>query len=255
MSAEAAQPRSGWIPDGTVVYAIGDIHGRLDLLTELHARIAADAVQRHASRRLVVYLGDLVSRGPNSRGVVDRVLSWLPPGFERVALKGNHEDLLLRTRDGDEVAARHWLDYGGVAALSSYGLAIDPGHPRDPSAMADLCQRFRAVLPGEHSRFLGSLPTSFRCGGYFFAHGGVRPGIPLELQTPRDLLWIRKAFLNSRADHGAVVVHGHCVCREPELLDNRIGIDTGAYASGVLTCVVLEATDRRLLQATTFNPQ
>lgn len=238
-----------------MIYAIGDIHGRLDLLTELHGRIAADAARRQSPRRLIIYLGDLVSRGPDSKGVVERVLSWLPSGFERSALKGNHEDLLLRTRDGDHTAARHWLDYGGVSAMKSYGLDVSPDQPRDPDAIALLCQQFSASLPKAHSAFFDSLPTSLHTGDYFFAHAGIRPGIPLEAQTARDLIWIRKAFLSSRGNHGAVVVHGHCISPEPELLDNRIGIDTGAYASGVLTSLVLEGSDRKILQTTSFKAQ
>lgn len=239
------RPRS---PAGLVVYAIGDIHGRLDLLDDLHRRILADSATRTARVRRLVYLGDLVSRGPDSRGVVERVRRWLPPGFERVVLKGNHEDLLLRCHSGEFEAARHWLDYGGIEALASYGVAVSDQLSRDETGIAELCHRFAAALPAEQLEFFRGLQLSHRAGDYFFVHGGVRPGIALEQQNPRDLIWIRKTFLNSAAEHGAVVVHGHSISRAPEQLPNRIGIDTGAYHSGVLTCLVLDGVERGFLQ-------
>ncbi|MBI5898267.1 MAG: serine/threonine protein phosphatase [Rhodocyclales bacterium] len=235
-------------PDGTVIYAIGDIHGRLDLLDELHQRILDDAARRSAQGRLLIYLGDLVSRGPDSRGVVERVRNWLPAGFERVVLRGNHEELLLRTHAGEFAAARHWLDYGGIEAMASYGVEVSDAIIRDEAGIGELCHRFAATLPLEQLEFLENLPLSHRAGDYYFVHGGVRPGVPLEEQNPRDLIWIRKTFLNSEADHGAVVVHGHSISRQPEPRHNRIGIDTGAYHSGVLTCLALDGADRLFLQ-------
>ncbi|MBI5107204.1 MAG: serine/threonine protein phosphatase [Rhodocyclales bacterium] len=235
-------------PDGTVIYAIGDIHGRLDLLDELHRRILDDAARRSAQRRLLIYLGDLVSRGPDSRGVIERVRTWLPPGFERVALKGNHEDLLLRAHAGEFAAARHWLDYGGIEALASYGVTVSDKLVREEAGIGELCHRFAAALPAGQLEFLESLRLSHRAGDYYFVHGGVRPGVALDEQNPRDLIWIRKTFLNSEADHGAVVVHGHSISRRPELRPNRIGIDTGAYHSGVLTCLALDGAEQVFLQ-------
>ena len=235
-------------PADTVIYAIGDIHGRLDLLDELHRYILDDAAARRARQRLLIYLGDLVSRGPDSRGVVERARDWLPPGFKRVVLKGNHEDLLLRTHAGEFAAARHWLDYGGIEAMASHGVTVSDDLARDEAGIGELCHRFAAAFPIEQVEFLESLPLSHRAGDYFFAHGGVRPGIALDRQDPRDLIWIRKAFLNSEAEHGAVVVHGHSISRAPELRHNRIGIDTGAYHSGVLTCVVLDGAECGFLQ-------
>lgn len=235
-------------PADTVIYAVGDIHGRLDLLTALHCLIEADAARRRSSRRLLVYLGDYVSRGPNSRGVVDRVLAWLPERFERIALKGNHEELLLRCHDGDFEAGRHWLDYGGIAALASYGVSVADPSARRPADIARLGAALRAALPAAHLSFLRGLGIGHRAGDYYFVHGGIRPGVALDSQSERDRIWIRKTFLRSRADHGAVVVHGHSISDDAELLPNRIGIDTGAYKSGVLTCVVLENEGQSLLQ-------
>jgi serine/threonine protein phosphatase 1 len=235
-------------PAGTVAYAIGDIHGRLDLLVRMHGMIEADAGRRASPRRVVVYLGDYVSRGPDSRGVVDRVMDWLPPGFERVTLKGNHEDLMLRTHGGEFEAGRHWLDYGGIEALASYGVTMAESAARDAATVADLSRRLAQALPAPHLAFLRGLGISHREGDYYFVHGGIRPGIALEAQSERDCIWIRKTFLDSEGDHGAVVVHGHSIRDQVEFRRNRIGLDTGAYRSGMLSCLVLEGDQANLLQ-------
>ena len=245
--AAARGPRPG-TPPGTVVYAVGDIHGRNDLLAAIHRGILFDAAQRPASRRLMVYLGDYVSRGADSRGVIDRVIGWRPPGFDVVTLRGNHEDLLLRFFDGELFAGRHWLDHGGDDALAHYGVVPDTPGARDEATVAMLWARLHVALPPAHLDFLRALVTSHREGDYLFAHAGVLPGIPLGAQSDRDLMWIRNRFLRSDADHGAVVVHGHCIAPEPEVRHNRIGIDTGAFRSGVLTCLVLDGTERSFLQ-------
>ncbi len=210
-----------------MIYAIGDIHGRLDLLDAIHRRIEADAAMRDAPDKTVVYLGDYVSRGPDSRRVVDRVLEWLPPGFRRITLKGNHEDLLLRCHAGEFEAARHWLDYGGIEALASYGVEVSATAERDEASIGAMCRHFAAALPETQLEFFRRLEVSHRAGDYFFVHGGIRPGIALEHQSARDCLWIRKTFLNSRAAHGAVVVHGHSISTLPEQRRNRIGIRAG----------------------------
>ena len=235
-------------PPDTVIYAIGDIHGRLDLLAAIHDRVVADARQRSAQNRLVVYLGDYVSRGEDSRRVVDRVLEWLPEGFERITLKGNHEDLLLRFLAGEPDVGQHWFDYGGHETLASYGVAIADRQARDEASVAALRNCFETALPQSHLDFFRSLPASHRAGDYYFVHGGVRPGVPLAEQNEHDCMWIRKSFLDSDADHGAVVVHGHSIFKAPVVRHNRIGIDTGAYRSGVLTCLVLDGAARSFLQ-------
>lgn len=235
-------------PSNTVIYAIGDIHGRLDLLDGIHRQIADDAMRRAASRRQLVYLGDYVSRGPDSAGVVERVRSWLPEGFERITLKGNHEDLLLRFRDGAIDTGRHWLDYGGLEAMTAYGVVIADREARDDASVIALRIDFAERLPASHLEFFRTLQINHSAGDYFFVHGGVRPGVPLLEQSDRDCLWIRKTFLNSEADHGAMVVHGHSISNQPEIRHNRVGIDTGAYRSGVLTCLVLDGEARNFLQ-------
>ena len=235
-------------PSDTVIYAIGDIHGRSDLLAAIFAQIVIDAARRKTRRRVVVSLGDYVSRGANSRRVIEMLMEAPPEGFERVTLKGNHEDLLLRYLDGELDAGKHWFDYNGQDMLASYGVEIPDRRARDDASMALARWRFEAALPPPHLKFFRSLRVRHQEGDYCFVHGGVRPGIPLAQQSDHDCMWIRKAFLDSEAEHGAVVVHGHSISDQPEVKRNRIGIDTGAYRSGVLTCLVLEGTTRSFLQ-------
>lgn len=231
-------------PEGTVIHAIGDIHGRDDLLAALLEGVRRDAGQRPARRRLLIFLGDYISRGTGSRAVVERVMATAWPGFELVALKGNHEDLLLRFLDGDLAAGTLWLDYGGAQALQAYGVA-----PRgDEGGMEQLRRELAAALPARHLEFLRRLRLDHREGDYYFVHAGIRPGVPLERQSDEDRLWIRGEFTDSPADHGVVVVHGHCIAALPQVRHNRIGIDTGAYASGHLTCAVLDGDERFFLQ-------
>ena len=211
--------------------------------------VVADAARRQARRRILVFLGDYIDRGAESRRVVETLLEPPPDGFERVTLKGNHEDLLLRYLAGEWEAGRHWFDYDGQDALADYGVDIADRQARDDASMALLRQRFAAALPPPHLDFFHTLPTHYRAGAYYFVHGGIRPGVPLELQTPHDCMWIRGTFLKSAEEHGAVVVHGHTICAQPEVRHNRIGIDTGAYRSGVLTCLVLEGATRGFLQS------
>lgn len=223
---------------GTVVYAIGDVHGRADLLARLLARIEGDAARRPASRRVVVFLGDYVDRGPDSRGVLEMLCQGPPEGFEWVLLRGNHEDFLLAFLD-DPSLCLPWMFNGGDATIYSY-LGRMPGEWDDFARLRD---DFLRRLPPPHLRLLGELRLQYVEGDYLFVHAGVRPGVPLEEQSPRDLTWIRGEFLSSAADHGKVVVHGHTIAREPVVRRNRIGIDTGAFASNVLTAVVLEGPE------------
>jgi serine/threonine protein phosphatase 1 len=234
-------------PDGTVVYAIGDIHGRPDLLAEMHGQIARHAQTVSQARKVVVYLGDFVDRGPGSREVIDLLVAGPPGGLEPVYLKGNHEDAMLRFLE-DTSGGSSWFGYGGLATLASYGIDFDAMPPGPGSGMKRAQAGLRKSLPPAHREFLERLDLSHTEGGYFFAHAGVRPGVPLDEQCPEDLMWIRDAFLASRRDFGAVVVHGHSIRRQPEFRANRIGIDTGAVFTGVLTCLVLAGETRDVLQ-------
>jgi len=232
---------------------VGDCHGCLAALRELRAAIVADSARAdaegpRAGRRVVVYLGDYVDRGPDSRGVVDLLMGESLDGFETIHLMGNHEAFLRGFLDGEDVAPV-WLKNGGDATLRSYGLdmAALTGPWPEPDA-GDLRDALTPAVPEAHRAFLDGLALSHIEGDYFFAHAGVRPGVPLERQGENDLLWIREPFLGSAADHGKVVVHGHSAAREPEVRPNRIGIDTGACYGGKLTALVLEGTERRFLQ-------
>lgn len=218
-------------------YAIGDVHGRADLLADLLAAIRVDAAT--ADRPLLVFLGDYVDRGPDSRGVIDLVLAGLP-GFDVVRLKGNHEDMMAAFLfGGDRRLADAWLYNGADATLQSYGLR----YGRPPAEVL-------AAIPADHQEFLQSgMVLSWREGRYLFVHAGIRPGVPLDDQRPMDLMWIRSEFLNNSDYHGAIIVHGHTITERPALRPNRIGIDTGAFATGRLTCVVLSDGAPRFLVA------
>lgn len=230
---------------GTRVYAIGDIHGRLDLLVALETMIVADLNRQRPARAVVVYLGDYVDRGPDSRGVVDHLLDRPLPVDERVHLLGNHEDAMRRFLD-DIWIGDSWMGFGGRETLASYSVTPDPRLSRDAWLREAQMQLARA-LPERHLAFLEGLRLWHAEGGYLFVHAGIRPHVPLERQQPDDLIWIRNEFLDSDADHGWVVVHGHSIRKEPEIRQNRIGIDTGACFTGRLTALVLEGSERRFL--------
>ena len=224
------------------LYVIGDIHGRLDLLDQMIAYIEQDA-RVYGKNCLTVTLGDYIDRGPDSRGVLDRLANNPFPG-PYVALKGNHEDLLERFLQ-DPSSGERWRILGGLETLNSFGVPVAPlmvGRNYEQAA-----EQLRAALSPEHEKFLASLKMSLTVGQYFMCHAGVRPGVPLESQRVEDLLWIRDEFRNSPADFGKIVVHGHTPVQEPESLPNRINIDTGAFATGRLMCVVLEGEHRQFI--------
>lgn len=244
----AAPPRP---PDGSRIYAFGDVHGRVDLLKRLLDAIVEDTAQsaRSWDRCEVIGLGDYLDRGPDSRGVLDLLIANRPAETCTMTfLKGNHEDAFL-TALADAGALPSWLDFGGAATLVSYGVQPIAGTPT-PERAERMRAGLAASVPGPHLDLLRSMPPSLRLGDFFFVHAGVRPGRALDRQDTQDLLWIRQEFLVSRRYHGAVVVHGHHMVREPEILGNRMGLDTGAYCTGILTCLVLEGAQSWILQAT-----
>ena len=236
------------MPQGQLIYAIGDIHGRSDLLALLLDKIVTDAGHsKDASRRTLVFLGDYVDRGHDSRGVVDMLLGGLPKGFETHFLKGNHEEIMLDfLRDPSTLG--HWLANGADATFRSYGMDVTELIRK--GAAPEAWQRaFLASLPEAHRDFFETLELAVAFGDYLFVHAGVRPGVPLEEQDPHDLVWIRGPFLKSDEDFGKIVVHGHTPAREPVIRANRIGIDTGAVFTDRLTALKLEGGSRTLLQA------
>jgi serine/threonine protein phosphatase 1 len=236
-------------PGGLRLYAVGDIHGRLDLLDKMLEIIKQDGASREPARTEVIFLGDYVDRGIDSKGVVNRLSDGLPEDTAAVFLKGNHEDLLLSFLD-EPVSGLNWLHNGGDTALMSYGVsasAINDAIWLGQKGLMDAAALFRSLLPDDHLRFYRSLKLSYRSGDYFFAHAGIRPGVALDQQTEDDLIWIRGEFLSYPYDFGAVIVHGHTPARFPQDLHNRIGIDTLAFHTGKLTAVGLEGTRRWFL--------
>lgn len=224
------------------LYVIGDIHGRLDLLDRLIEAINRDVGGR-GTDSLTVTVGDTIDRGPDSRGVIGRLMANPFPG-RYVALKGNHEAMMQSFLTDPQFGAV-WSINGGLETLRSFGVRMSWA-PYDFVRAAD---RLRAALTPEESRFLASLRLSFSVGRYFICHAGIRPGVPLDQQSEQDLLWIRDEFLDSDMDFGKIVVHGHTPVPEPEVRVNRINVDTGAFANGHLTCVVLEDGGHRFLTA------
>ena len=239
-----APPPSG--PPGARAYAIGDVHGRLDLLRDLLEKIDADSQARPSAREFVVFLGDLIDRGPESRGVLQLLQSIRPNLPNPVFVMGNHEEMLLRVLGDDPERVWDWMSFGGYEFAQSYGVEV--GRLATLSAAAAAAE-IRAAMPPADLSFVESFIDSFRFGDYLFVHAGIRPGTPLEQQKIADLRWIREGFLDSTVIHPFVVVHGHTISDGPDEQPNRIGIDTGAYATGVLTALCLEGTDRTYLTA------
>lgn len=231
------------VPEGVRIYAIGDIHGRMDLLDPLLKHIDLDLAKNPTPHVIEVFLGDYVDRGPSSREVLDRLVERSRT-HRTIFLKGNHETLLTRFVTAPSIL-NDWQRVGGLETLISYGIMppLNPGAP----AQAGLAVAFDQALPDSHRKFLGDLKTSFVCGDYFFVHAGVRPGVPLAKQREEDLLWIRQEFLLCEDDFSKVIVHGHTPVLQPDIRSNRINIDTGAYATGRLTCLVLETDKMRIL--------
>jgi serine/threonine protein phosphatase 1 len=238
-------------PVATRIYAIGDIHGRLDLLDEMHLLIREDAASAGANSRIVVvYLGDYIDRGPRSREVIDRLLNSPLADFETIHLRGNHEDIMLGFLD-EGTRGAPWFRHGGRETLQSYGVSA-PRHEADqdfPVAQADL----RQSLPRAHRAFLDDTRAMYRAGDYLFVHAGVRPGVAVADQNPTDFMWIRHEFMDSEVDFGVCVVHGHTIEARPAITNNRIGLDTGAYYTGQLSCAVIEDDTIRFLQTPPFR--
>ena len=236
---ERAKP--ALFPDGRVGFAVGDIHGRADLLAKLLNLFEARAEQevREGGAPVLVFLGDYVDRGADSARVLDLLISRRPHTYERHYLRGNHEQAMLAFMEAP-LSNRGWLIHGGADTLQSYGIAP----PSPMHATADECEAaaaaLKAALPPEHLSFLQGLERYAEFGGYAFVHAGVKAGRSLVKQKDSDLLWIRERFLNSKRRFSHCVVHGHTPADAPFADERRVGIDTGAYATGVLTAARLE---------------
>ena len=227
-------------PRGWRAYVIGDIHGRLDLLDELLGKIH-DELERHPIRKiLLVFVGDLIDRGPQSAQVVERLRAYGRRGVQPVFLLGNHEEVLLRILSGDASLIDSWLKFGGLQCLESYG--VDSKRLQARSA-DEILLEIQSAVPKQHFEFLEKFVDSCRFGDYLFVHAGIRPGVEIDQQRQSDLRWIREPFLLDDTDHGFVVVHGHTIRLEVEVRPNRIGIDTGAYRTGVLSALAIEGPE------------
>ncbi len=241
------------LTDGQRIYAIGDIHGRLDLLNAMLDRIRADLAARPHPRPLVVFLGDYVDRGPEVRGVIEALIAAKAGPLPARFILGNHDNYVLAYLEDP-----HWRDetegwlrenLGGNATLASYGV---PEAASKPATVAR--DAFAAGFPAQHLAFIEACELRFRIGGYLFVHAGIRPGVPLDAQAREDLIWIREPFLTSTADFGFKVVHGHTIVPAVEHHPNRIAVDTGAVRTGVLSCIVLEGEAVALLTSAGPKP-
>ena len=232
------------IPDGVVLYVIGDIHGCLAPLKRTLAAIDRDLAATRPRYAGEVFLGDYVDRGPDSLGVIDLLLRR---GTERktIFVKGNHDAMMEEFVRGERALA-DWLPYGGADTLRSYGAT--------PEMISSNAAELAGLVPPAHLAFLSGCEYFFEVEDYIFVHAGVRPGRALHEQSPQDLMWIREDFLKHRGSYGAIIVHGHTPVAEPEFRESRIGIDTGAYMTGRLTCLRIDAGGPRVLDVEATEP-
>ncbi|QDP20422.1 metallophosphoesterase [Sphingomonas xanthus] len=229
------------MPEGLRVYAIGDVHGSLRHLEALLSAIAEDLRRRPATAHLV-FLGDLVDRGPATAGVIERVMADLP-GDAASFLCGNHEEVMLACYDGEPDSCEKWLQYGGLQTLESYGITRSEIFSR----AADIPALMRECIPRHHIEFLRGFDNYVVLGDYAFVHAGIRPGRAIEDQDVADLRWIRSGFLDDQTNHGFTIVHGHTIVPKIEVRSNRIAVDTGCYQSGILSALVLEGIKKGTL--------
>lgn len=245
-SRQAVRVSGPSIPPGTRVYAIGDVHGRLDLLDRLLDSIANDDAARENVDVRLIFLGDLIDRGPDSRGVIDRVLALKDNDIDVTVLRGNHEEVFQLALDGDEEALRFFNRIGGRETILSYGIDDDFFSRCElPELQAALIER----VPERHVELLRDCEDMVEIGDYLFVHAGIRPGTALDLQRTADLRWIRGGFLDFEGSHPRMIVHGHTPSAEIEWRSNRIGVDTGAYESGVLSAIGIQGVERWALSS------
>lgn len=248
LNLDALSSANGQLPRGTPgkrAYAIGDIHGCYDLLLNL-----LEKIQKHADSRTdldthIVFVGDLIDRGPQSREVVDSLRDYKSDFATLHFIKGNHEEVLVRICEGDSSQVNMWLAHGGWQTIQSYGASSSDFRGLSPEESAAM---LKSIIPQEHIDFFKSFDDGIQFGDYFITHAGIRPGIPLNAQSGRDLRWIREGFLDSNDNFGAVIVHGHTISDDVLIKPNRIGIDTGAYISGKLSALWIEENELGVLE-------
>jgi serine/threonine protein phosphatase 1 len=230
-------------PEGVRLYAIGDVHGCLDHLAEMHALIRAEIIRDRPPDWRIIHLGDYVDRGPNSRAVLDLLITARQADERVLTLAGNH-DLGFLEFLAEPDPHGLFACFGGEETARSYGVALDLGNP---DRFRDSCEALAGAIPPAHTAFLQGLEFSASFGDFFFCHAGIRPGVPLDSQDPKDLIWIRDTFLNHSGLFEKVVVHGHTPAFEPEVTANRVNVDTGAFQSGRLTALAIDGAEKRIL--------
>jgi serine/threonine protein phosphatase 1 len=240
-----------YVPEDTCVYAVGDIHGRLDLLKEMNQKIIDDMKKNPCARKVVVYLGDYIDRGRESKGVISELISNPIAGAEIIHLRGNHEQTMI-DYFGDKELAASWFLWGGAATVRDYGVGEWDKHGRRLN-LTEVHEQFVNAVPDDHKEFIRALPYTHEEGDYVFVHAGFRPHLPMDEQNSHDMMTIRDTFIKSAYDFGKMVVFGHTVQEEVFKAPGRLGIDTGAYATGVLTAVVLCGSEQRFLQTSPSN--
>lgn len=231
-----------YAPENTRIYAVGDIHGRYDLLQILHERIILDAVTAKNMRKVIIYIGDYVDRGPQSKQVIDSFANNPMAGFEQVFIKGNHENVMQEFLDNPS-ASKMWLSWGGNATIKSYGI-----NPDDFENLEGLREAFKSRIPDSHFEFFNKLKIYHVEGDYLFVHAGIKPGVELEKQTANDMMMIREEFyFPDNPSPDKTVVFGHTIFENPFYEAGKLGIDTGAFATGKLTAAVLEGDSVRFV--------
>ncbi|WP_234831556.1 metallophosphoesterase family protein [Sphingobium yanoikuyae] len=232
---------------GERIYAVGDVHGRYDLLQKLIDEIGIHNRDLSPSKSLhILFLGDLIDRGPDSARVLAFLHDLQRKSNRVLVLQGNHEEAMVQAIDGNLEILQGWLRFGGAETVRSFGIAP----PEDGMDLRQYLRELRSAIPSEMVDWMRKLPLTARSGDYFFCHAGIRPGVALRKQVRDDLLWIRDDFLDDQRDHGAVIVHGHSIETNVQFRGNRIGIDTGAYRTGTLTALYLEDDRQELVSVT-----
>ncbi len=233
-------------PQAITTYVVGDVHGCFTELKSLLSKIEADTIHENNRGKRVVFVGDLIDRGPDSFKVVDYLSKYKPENIETIYLMGNHEEIFLKVLAGKESVLGSWLEYGGRSTARSYGVNnLGEFHINPESLM----RRIQARVPESHIGFIKSFRIYYQFENYLCVHAGIKPKVPLEKQNPKDMMWIRDKFLNYKKPHSHIVVHGHTIVEEPEILSNRVAVDTGAYAGGKLTAARIENGDVKFIRS------